>query len=131
MDNKELIEKKRALEEQMKAIRKEFKEKGKSIIVAVLTPVFEKFPAVRAIQWPQYTPYFNDGDSCTFSSHHDYPNVQLEEDGDFEEAGEESDAISEALAPFTDDDMEAIFGDHKEVTIKRDGSVEVDSYDHD
>lgn len=30
---------------------------------------FAKYPQVRAIMWTQYTPYFNDGESCEFSVH--------------------------------------------------------------
>src|SRR5690606_13308718 len=35
-------------------------------VVAALDRVFEQFAA---IQWTQYTPYFNVGDACVFSVH--------------------------------------------------------------
>jgi hypothetical protein len=33
---------------------------------------WEKNPAIKAIHWSQYAPYFNDGDPCTFSVHDPY-----------------------------------------------------------
>ena len=31
-----------------------------------LQEVFDEFPDIEFISWTQYTPYFNDGDECTF-----------------------------------------------------------------
>ena len=33
---------------------------------------FETNPSIKAIVWTQYTPYFNDGDTCEFSVHEPY-----------------------------------------------------------
>lgn len=40
--------------------------------------IFEKYPKVESFSWNQYTPYFNDGDTCTFSANTDYLNVNDE-----------------------------------------------------
>jgi hypothetical protein len=32
----------------------------------VFKEIFAKYPLVKALGWHQYTPYFNDGESCTF-----------------------------------------------------------------
>ena len=34
--------------------------------------IFDTFPEVKSVSWTQYTPYFNDGEECTFSAHIDY-----------------------------------------------------------
>ena len=40
--------------------------------------IFEKHPKIESFGWNQYTPYFNDGDTCTFSANTDYLNVNDE-----------------------------------------------------
>jgi hypothetical protein len=39
--------------------------------------------------------------------------------------------VSAFLNAFEDEDMETMFGDHKKVTVTRDGEVEAESYEHD
>lgn len=41
-------------------------------------------PGVEAVRWNQYTPYFNDGDACTFSIYSAYVKIK----GDDEEVGD-------------------------------------------
>lgn len=45
----------------VKVIRDNFKD--------LFVGFFEKHPAVECIGWTQYTPYFNDGDTCEFNVH--------------------------------------------------------------
>ena len=40
--------------------------------------VFEKYSKIESFGWNQYTPYFNDGDTCTFSANTDYLSVNGE-----------------------------------------------------
>jgi len=40
---------------------------GAALVQEMANDIFDAFPVVRAIQWTQYTPYFNDGDPCYFS----------------------------------------------------------------
>lgn len=40
--------------------------------------IFEKHPKVESFGWSQYTPYFNDGDTCTFSANTDYISINGE-----------------------------------------------------
>lgn len=35
--------------------------------------IFEQAPTLKSFGWTQYTPYFNDGDTCEFGVHYDYP----------------------------------------------------------
>lgn len=49
--------------------------------------VFEKYPKIESFGWNQYTPYFNDGDTCTFSANTDYLSVNGEYVDDCEWTG--------------------------------------------
>ena len=40
--------------------------------------IFEKHPKIESFGWSQYTPYFNDGDTCTFSANTDYISINGE-----------------------------------------------------
>ena len=51
------------------AARAEFKTKAQSAMKASFKEVFDLFPEITTIRWTQYTPYFNDGDTCEFSVH--------------------------------------------------------------
>jgi hypothetical protein len=66
--------KKQALVEQL---RKEFP--------AMFKELFEQSEVIKSISWTQYSPYFNDGDKCTFSAHTDdlYVNGEYCDDVDF------------------------------------------------
>lgn len=118
-----------------------------------LAPYFEAllaFEEIEAIKWRQYTPYFNDGDSCEFSAYG--VGVKLV-DGD-EEAGEEEDGFYEAWGLRHEDKLPVdlrkalkeleevigngafldvlleLFGDHAEIIVRRD-VIAVDEYSHD
>lgn len=65
-----------ALEEQMSALNKEIAalkkshiESSKKVFHNAVAAFFKAFPEIEAMMWHQYTPYFNDGDSCEFSVH--------------------------------------------------------------
>ena len=57
----------RQLNEQMEAARKEMQAKSTGFIEAACANFFTECPDVDSVFWTQYTPYFNDGESCTFS----------------------------------------------------------------
>lgn len=48
-------------------LRKKFQTKAQELFKETTKKFFAKNPAVTAIVWSQYTPYFNDGDTCVFS----------------------------------------------------------------
>lgn len=77
---------------------------------------FERNEAVGSFSWNQYTPYFNDGDSCVFSANTDYIKVN----GEY---AEDSDWISEKTIKN--------YGTFNRETKKYEGRVEVanESYD--
>ena len=73
-------------------LRKQFQDKAQGLFKNITKEFFEKNPGVTAFVWTQYTPYFNDGDTCEFGVNEvvftnapDPENIQWEEyDGDEE-----------------------------------------------
>lgn len=118
--------------------------------------LFESQPKLESFSWTQYTPYFNDGESCHFSANTDYitvTDVDGNEDDDISAWGINHYATKgvdwqgnpytpselelagvaacEFLKEFEDEDFLMMFGDHTRITVYRDGRVETDDYEHD
>lgn len=133
------------------------REKAKTAVGALFKAFFAACPSVTAVRWSQYTPYFNDGEPCEFSTNE--PDVCMKagmnwqkilgEGGDEDEEGDgaedESDlfqdiyymkdgpakATVEALCRSFDDDVFlAAFGDHARIVATPDG-FHVTEYSHD
>lgn len=129
----ELMDLKKAYDDKVAAF-------GKDAVVAAFAPFFGAHPEASAVRWRQYTPYFNDGDACEFSVHE--MRVRFGDDnesGDYEDGFVESwdvreDAAKKAalgdLPDIPDDVLRAVFGDHVEVTVTRDG-CESEEHSHD
>lgn len=133
------------------ARRAELTKQLESEAVAILRPLLEGFlkdhPSIEALKWRQYTPYFNDGNECTFRVDELYVKSVDgdEDDGDYgdgfitlyspEETGvpllsaEAVIALGSALSA-NEEACLAAFGDHVEVIVTRDG-IEVEEYSHD
>jgi hypothetical protein len=56
-----------ALTEKFEEMRKEFMQESQDKMKLVFKEFFDASPGVKSIVWTQYTPYFNDGDTCEFS----------------------------------------------------------------
>ncbi len=122
--------------------KKEFTEKSKVL--------FEKNPGLESFAWTQYTPYFNDGDTCRFSAHIDKPDINGVDGGDID-SGEEwsnvqrtmitvrepsieymlQEPVANFLCQFNEREFKKMFGDHTKVTVHRDGTVDTDECSHD
>ena len=50
-------------------LKRKFQVQAQEMFKGVTKEFFEKNPGVTAVVWEQYTPYFNDGDTCTFEVH--------------------------------------------------------------
>ena len=68
-----------------------FDEKKKALLAelqkefpAMFTELFAQAPDLKSFGWTQYTPYFNDGDSCEFGVHLDYPYINGTDEDDSE-----------------------------------------------
>lgn len=141
---------KNKLEEAMNLMKIE----GEKALGEAFKEFFEKVPMVKAVQWTQYTPYFNDGDPCVFWCGISDAAVLLEKDHglpeddfylfDDEEEGwveisytttsTAAAAINEfllELSKIDDKIFEVLFGDHVQVTATLDGNFEVEEYGHD
>jgi hypothetical protein len=121
------------------------REASKKLFGEASAELFDKHPTMESFGWTQYTPNFNDGDTCTFSAHTCEPYIN--DDRDWSRftsktyyggrVNHDYDAVKERmyedvrkfLADFDDDDLEDMFGDHCKVTVTRKG-VTTEDYDH-
>jgi hypothetical protein len=110
-------------------LRAKLNDKLKATLTFGSAELFEEFPELESFSWTQYTPYFNDGDTCEFSANIDYPEIEGigEANDDYDIV---NDAIVNLLSLFKEDELKELFGDHKEVTITRE-SMKAYDYDHD
>lgn len=126
-----------------KALRKE----GLKIFEAAAKEVFESNPKLESFGWTQYTPNFNDGDICYFSVNED--NIYINEISIYDLEYENGEYVYEGVEKFDgienpenlvneirdlilsiDQDSLEEYGEGL-VTIKREGTVDVEYYDHD
>lgn len=135
------------LKAQYAAARKQFEAATSTLLKTALVEVFKKFKTLESISWTQYTPYFNDGDACTFSVNE----VSVALVGDQEsrslwdmnyavkyESKVFEDGLLEALSALsnilTSDAFEPIlkdlYGDHTEVTVTK-TEIRINEYSHD
>ncbi len=120
-------------------LKKQLQKKVKATFHDAVKELFKENPKLTSISWTQYTPYFNDGDACTFSSNHEYADINGdEEDNDEEvdsgltdkELGNLEKTVHEFLRNFDDDDMLSMFGDHVKVVVTA-KNIEAEEYSHD
>ena len=113
-------------------VRKGFDKESKEL--------FNAFPALESFSWPQYTPYFNDGDTCVFRARIDDPDINGVEGYDIHEAwstypAENSEllplkqAVETFLRSLDDDSLLELFGDHVRVIVTRNGATP-EEYSH-
>lgn len=131
--------------ESMKNKIKEFSEKmkteGKQFFLDQSKELFENNKNLDSFGWNQYTPYYNDGESCTFSANTDYPFVNIvgEENQDEDSWYKDDDNSPQAITwrnvksflnQFSDTDLEMMFGDHVSIRVTE-KEVLVEEYEHD
>jgi len=56
-------------------LRERVKKQVSDIFSGAVMELFVKYPNLTRISWTQYTPYFNDGDTCEFGSNHTSPAI--------------------------------------------------------
>ncbi len=162
------IEKLKTIANELEAAQQKVRDfaatEGKTAIGAAFQNFFELATCVTKVVWRQYTPYFNDGDSCEFGVHE--PEVFVKSDDQsarylndemehwhtvspgssywtsdrvdesnaklLERYGsrEAVDAFWEVWSNLPSDLLEAVFGDHVQITVTRE-DVQVESYSHD
>jgi hypothetical protein len=152
--------------EKIKAELAAFEEKKKAFVEelrkefpTMFKEVFDKSEKIQSFGWVQYTPFFNDGDTCEFDVHCDEPYINgdivydcdwydwrvkyyLKGDKDYVnllidnpnldvELHKIIDEFKDVINSIPEDFLQELFGDHALVIIHRDGNVEVEEYDHD
>lgn len=50
-----------------KELQRKFQDQAQGLFKEITKEFFEKNPGVTGVVWTQYTPYFNDGDTCEFN----------------------------------------------------------------
>lgn len=60
---------------EIKRIKTELNKKLKDYFHGMAKELFQAYPELKSFGWTQYTPFFNDGEPCVFSSNHDYPTI--------------------------------------------------------
>ena len=62
----------REKQEGIKKLKEEMLEASNKIFTEMTKVIFEEHPKVKSFGWNQYTPYFNDVETCTFFANTDY-----------------------------------------------------------
>jgi hypothetical protein len=57
--------------------QQELKITAKTLFKELSAGLFDENPTIVSFGWTQYTPYWNDGDTCTFSANTEYPTVTV------------------------------------------------------
>lgn len=78
--------------EEVNKLKAELSEIIKGNFNEMAQELFDTYPELHNIGWRQYTPYFNDGESCEFSSHHKYAEINGN-DEDYGESEQEDGVI--------------------------------------
>ncbi len=119
-------------------LRKEKREAANALFEEETKSLFSKYLDLVSFSWRQYTPYFNDGDTCYFHVYGEYPRLVLagedeaisSDDFSYNDNSEEaqyvnriSDEIAFLLNAIDPGDMKDLFGDHVEITVSRHDGV--------
>lgn len=147
------MEKLSQIKENLQNAMKAAKESCQKLFQEECKVIFDQFPELESFGFVGYTPYFNDGDACEYSvrcdldyglriNGKDFDNTA--EDAGFSYGDDGYDKLEEEwkkYQPISDlvyamdsvpgDLLKQIFDDHSEVTIHRDGKIEVEEYEHD
>lgn len=129
------------LNAQLKELRRKKCELSQSSFGAMVAEVFKLSDEIESIGWEQYTPYFNDGDTCEFSVHSDTESLIINDEHvwDFSYDDKERYArlepalekMSSILDKIGEETLLDMFEDHATITVFRNGKVSVDECSHD
>jgi hypothetical protein len=130
MNKEQLQEQFSAFKAQVEDLREQLQKTGEKFLLENFKDTFKKYPQLDRVSWTQYTPYFNDGEECTFSSHHKW--AEIEGEGLEYGAAEYEDIkkfINDFLSQFDDELLKSMFGDHAQIVITKEG-ISVEEYEH-
>lgn len=137
-----------ALKKEKQSILTKLKEQAQDVFNETAKEIFEKHPKLHAFGWTQYTPYFNDGDTCEFGVNkdvhicfngkefEDVSNWTFESENKWAKEAKAEQGLKEAAADISelmealdDEDFKQMFGDHMEVTVTKEGA-KTEEYEH-
>jgi hypothetical protein len=61
--------------EEVRNLKVELSKRLSENFYGLTKELFISYPELKSFGWKQYTPYFNDGEACVFSSLHYYPTI--------------------------------------------------------
>ena len=128
MDKETLQQEFSNFKKQVEDLRLQLQKTGEQFLAQNFKDLFERFPKLERISWSQYTPYFNDGDECTFRSNHRYADIEGEGLKDSERKEVEAE-LKKFLSQFDDELLKNLFGDHVQLIVSKEG-ITVEEYDH-
>ena len=125
------------INKQINELRLKGIEAARDELARGIKDLFEKYPEAESFSWQQYTPYFNDGDECTFSVRSDieeftWGDEEYDYDNYVEKGTPQYDftvAASKLVSSIDDEYMRSMFGDHVKVVVSRDG-ISTEEYSH-
>jgi hypothetical protein len=104
----------------MAEARKQIEKIASDAFKELTAEFFEGQPDIVSFGWTQYTPYWNDGESCTFSANTEYPIVTFKaKDGKVIRYDENCGTLNEVNTAVTDGDIE----------FSEDDEIEMEPYD--
>ena len=123
--------------EEFKQLREKLVNDVRVEFPALIMPLMNMSDRIQSISWTQYTPYFADGDPCEFSTNYDYLDINGKYSSTLfrDEAWSEADksvvkSLQEAMRVIPDEIYKDVFGDHAQITVSKDGTITVESYEH-
>ena len=121
------------LVEEIDKLKQELTQKARDGLMQCLKELFEMHPEVKKLQFTAYTPYWNDGDECTYWCNAAYADVNVGDDDEEENYPKVSKAVTDifrqALRQLDSDTWYDIVGDHALVIITPQG-IDVQEYEH-
>lgn len=87
-------------------VKQEFQTKAQALFKNVTRTLFDSNPYIKCIVWTQYTPYFNDGDTCEFGVNDPYfSNAEGDEVGNVSAWGEYEGDLEDCVEVFSSYDL--------------------------
>lgn len=143
----DMFNKLKKAQENIDELRRQMNEKFKEEFKPAMREWLASTPEIVGIRWRQYTPWFNDGDTCEFGMNDIYYKpaenvIEAEYDGDYDDGYlspyqyRSIPALEAKLRELTkllysfSDTFEVVFGDHVMVTINAE-EIQVEEYEHD
>ena len=124
----------------MRLMKEEMSKQFQNELKSIFKEVFETYPNVKKMAWTQYTPYFDDGETCIFSVHeiyvcdetcdpednlYDWLDISLGDDKNkYPMITEINNMLSQS-----EDILLLLFGDHVKITVSPKG-IDVEEYEH-